>query len=327
MDLEKFENIDILIDILNNYKLDIDIIKEKLENLIEVKDNLLKNKQIYDYGLVISNFELKREVLTNDLMTKNKFLEIVINRLYLDLCYIQSLCIHVENILFELNILVEKKLDKNIFKIKNIKITDFKDILEGIKHSYNTIENYLIKFEKKIGEIDSIINSQVRTTKYSYSFFIQYQKLLLEKDKILNLINNTINYYKNVSNEYLKAYGKSRYEIFLTEVFDSGSKVKHIDENIKDLASPNHYEEIILNNIDKNIFVESQTKQKNSVLGVNGISFELSTSPDDLNTFEDHNEESIKETNKEISKTNNNTKVLEKKITEKLKVISKNKKK
>jgi hypothetical protein len=321
MDLEKFENIDILIEILNNYRLDIDIIKEKLESLIGVKDNLTKNKQIYDYGLVISNFELKREVLTNDLMTKTKFLEIIINRLYLDLCYIQSLCIHVENILFELNILVEKKIDKNIFKIKNIKITDFKDILGAIKHSYNTIENYLDKFEKRIEEIDSLINSQVRTTKYSYSFFIQYQKLLLERDKILNLINNTINYYTNVCNEYLKVYGKSKYEIFLNEVFVTEPKVTHMDENIKDLASPNRYEEIIIDKLDKNIFVESQSKQKNVIRGVNGLELNLTTSPDDTNTLEENEEE------KNTTKVNNYVNIPTKKSVEKIKIPDKNKKK
>ncbi len=95
MNLDKFENIDILLDILNNYRLDIELIKEKLDSLTEIKSNLIKNKQTYDYGLVISNFELKREILTNDFTTRNNFLEIIVNRLYLDLCYIQSLCISI----------------------------------------------------------------------------------------------------------------------------------------------------------------------------------------------------------------------------------------
>ena len=279
MDNEKFENIDSLVEILDKYKNDIDFIKSKLDSLSRAKLNLIKNNELCDFGLVLSNFELKKELLTNDYNTKNKFLEIIINRLYLDLCYLQSLCINIENILFDLRIVIERKLDKNIFKIKNIKIGDFRDILDIIKNSYNIVNNYLEKFRKKIEDLNLEIGSEISTSINNNSFFIQYKKLALEKYKIYNLINTSISFYTNICKEYLQVFGKDKYDIFLTAVFNNN--LKHLDEGVNTVKKENYYEEVIIDNIPNSVFMEKNKDKKESDIDTkpeNKYSFELSTS-------------------------------------------------
>ena len=163
----------------------------------------------------MSNIELKKELMTQDLNNKIKLFDIFINHLFLDICYIQSLLINVENTLFELSICTEKKFDTNIFKKKNLKIDDFKEIFSVIIGNYVIIAAYLDKFQHKLNNLTETINNEINIKKLYNTISIQYHKLLLEKEKIFNLINQTQALYYEIAIEYLQDQDTTNHEIFL----------------------------------------------------------------------------------------------------------------
>ena len=241
MSEEKFENIDKLIEILTQFKDNIEYLKNKLDILIATRQNILKNDLCCDFGLIISNFDFKKDLLQHQIDTNTKLLEIFINRLYLDMCYIQSLLINIENTLFDLNVVSEKKIDKNIFKIKNIKISEFQEILTSLKTNYNLICSYLDKFHKKILFVKDLINSQIYSGKISNTMIFQHSKLNLEKQKIFELINQTMNLYKDISQEYLIIDSNNKINAFekrgsLTIKIDN-----NIDIDIENKPNPNSF--------------------------------------------------------------------------------------
>ena len=63
----------------------------------------------------------------------------------------------------------------------------------------------------------NLINNQICTKKISNTLYIQYDKLILEKEKIYNLINQTINFYNDITNQYLKIDDEKNYRIFIEE--------------------------------------------------------------------------------------------------------------
>ena len=215
--IEKFENMDSLLNTLTLYAENIDNFKLKLIDLLKIKNSIIKNDRFCDFGLIISNFDLKKDLLMQQIDNKTKLFNIFINRLYLDLCYIQSLLMNVENILFELNIFAEKKIDTNIFKKKNLKLAEFKEIVNIIINNYFLITKYLEKFYLKIRGLTNLIGNQICTKKISNTLYIQFDKLILEKEKIFNLINQTINFYNDITNQYLKIDDEKNYKIFIEE--------------------------------------------------------------------------------------------------------------
>jgi len=244
MSEEKFENINKLIEILTDYKDNIDYLKNKLDILNATKQNILKNEKFCDFGLILSNFDFKKDLLVHQIESSTKLLELFINRLYLDMCYIQSLLINIENILFDLNILVEKKIDKNIFKLKNIKISEFQEILCSLKTNYNLISGYLDKFYKKIVFVRDLINSQIESGKISNTMVYQHTKLTLEKNKIFDLINQTVNLYSDISVEYLKTEKTDKISIFEDRPKRDSLTIKidnNIDVETEDKPNPNSF--------------------------------------------------------------------------------------
>jgi hypothetical protein len=217
MSNQKFENIESLLKILSDYVNNIDEFKTKLEILSQTKHNIIKNDKFCDFGLIISNFDMKKDLLTHLIASKSKLFELFINRLYLDLCYIQSLLINVENTLFELTIFTEKKIDRNMFKKKHFKIDEFKEIVNDIIGNYNLVSGYLDKFNSKIKSLTEIITHEFHARKFANTLYTQYDKLALEKEKIYSLINQTINFYYDLTLQYLKIDDNINYEIFLNE--------------------------------------------------------------------------------------------------------------
>ncbi len=217
MSNQKFENIESLLKILTEYVNNIDGFKTKLELLNQTKHNIIKNDKFCDFGLIISNFDMKKDLLAHLISSKTKLFELFINRLYLDLCYIQSLLINVENTLFELTIFSEKKIDRNMFKKKNLKIDEFKEIVNDIIENYNLISGYLDKFNSKIRNLTEIITHELHAKKFANTLYTQYDKLALEKEKIYTLINQTINFYYDLTLQYLKSDDNINYEVFLNE--------------------------------------------------------------------------------------------------------------
>jgi hypothetical protein len=130
-------------------------------------------------------------------------------------CYIQSLLINTENTFFDLSICAEKKFDTNIFKKKNLKIEDFKEIFGIIITNYNMVNSYLEKFLNKLNSLTETINHEINIKKIYNTMLIQYNKLLLEKEKIFNLINQTNTFYYDIAMEYLQTPEHFNSEIFL----------------------------------------------------------------------------------------------------------------
>jgi hypothetical protein len=98
---EEFESIDRLLKVLTTYNDNINEYKKKIDILIKTKLSIAKDDKYFDFGLIMSNIELKKELMTQDLNNKIKLFDIFINHLFLDICYIQSLLINVENTLFD----------------------------------------------------------------------------------------------------------------------------------------------------------------------------------------------------------------------------------
>jgi hypothetical protein len=217
MSNQKFENIESLLKILSDYVSNIDGFKMKLELLNQTKHNVIKNDKFCDFGLIISNFDMKKDLLAHIIASKTKLFELFINRLFLDLCYIQSLLINVENVLFDLTIFTEKKIDRTMFKKKNLKIDEFKELVNDIIGNYNLISGYLEKFSTKIKNLTEIITHEFHAKKFANTLFTQYNKLDLEREKIYNLINQTINFYYDLTLQYLKVDDSINHEIFLKE--------------------------------------------------------------------------------------------------------------
>ena len=212
---EEFESIDRLLKVLTTYNDNINEYKKKIDILIKTKLSIAKDDKYFDFGLIMSNIELKKELMTQDLNNKIKLFDIFINHLFLDICYIQSLLINVENTLFELSICTEKKFDTNIFKKKNLKIDDFKEIFSVIIGNYVIIAAYLDKFQHKLNNLTETINNEINIKKLYNTISIQYHKLLLEKEKIFNLINQTQALYYEIAIEYLQDQDTTNHEIFL----------------------------------------------------------------------------------------------------------------
>jgi hypothetical protein len=212
---EEFEDIDRLLKILTIYNDDITEYKKKIDMLVKTKTIIAKDDKFFDFGLIMSNIGLKKELMTQELGNKIKLFDIFINHLFVDICYIQSLLINVENTLFELSICTEKKFDNNMFKKKNLKIEDFKEIFSIIMGNYAIISAYLDKFLLKLNSLTDAINNEINIKKLYNTISVQYHKLLLEKEKIFHLINQTQTLYHDIAIEYLQEQDKTNHEIFL----------------------------------------------------------------------------------------------------------------
>ncbi len=218
---QQFDDITPLLNILSEFINSIETYKKKLEVVNTTKNNVLKNDKFCDLGLIISNFDFKKELFQYQIESKTKVFSIFINRLFLDFCFIQSQLLNVESILFDLHILTEKKLDKNLFKRKNIKIIEFKDILNDLINNYKIISDYLDKFNNKLNLITDIINSEIGRKKISNTMYFQYDKLVLEQNKIFNLINQTIKFYYDLALEYLDLNDETKYNIFYNKTMSN----------------------------------------------------------------------------------------------------------
>jgi hypothetical protein len=198
--MSEFDNIDGLLKLLTNYCEHIDNLKKKLEHLDKLKKDINNNK-CCEYNLIIYNFDLKINLQKNKIENKTKILEIIINRFYYDICYIQSLLINLENKFFYFKIITEKKIDKNMFKKKEIRIGDFKEMITSVVNNYMLISNLMEKLNMKIKNLHEII--KIEFNGYNNTLFTELNKLKVEHGTIFELINQTINFYYDISKENL----------------------------------------------------------------------------------------------------------------------------
>ncbi len=148
----------------------------------------------------------------------------------------QNLLINIETIFIDLNIFVEKRIDKEIFKRKNIKINEFKEIFSEIKLNYEIINGYLSKFKIKIDTITELINNEIHSNKILNTMNIQYNKLKIEHNKVFELMNQTINFYYEITLEYLKNDIDNKYTVFegneKINIQNINNKLELINENL-----------------------------------------------------------------------------------------------
>jgi hypothetical protein len=81
--------------------------------------------------------------------------------------------------------------------------------------NYAIISAYLDKFLLKLNSLTDAINNEINIKKLYNTISVQYHKLLLEKEKIFHLINQTQTLYYDIAIEYLQEQDKTNHEIFL----------------------------------------------------------------------------------------------------------------